>query len=67
MRTVVLAAAVALLSLSSVAASAYPYYGHHYHRAFYKHGHLPGGHIISSGDRHRTMSGGPAGGFKTQP
>ena len=68
MRTIVLTAAIALLSLSSVAASAYPYYGHRYHRPHYRHsGGIPGPHIIGSGDRHGTASGGPVGGFKTQP
>ena len=68
MRTIVLTTAVALLSLSSVAASAYPTYGHRYHRAYYRHHAAPiGGHIIGSGDRHGTASGGPVGGFKTQP
>ena len=69
MKTIMLTTAVALLSLSSVAASAYPYYGHHRHHGYYRHGasRVPGGHIIGSGDRHSTASGGPVGGFKSQP
>ncbi len=70
MKTLVLTIAVALLSLSSVAASAYPYYyGHRSHHGYYRHGgnHYTGGHIIGSGDRHGTASGGPVGGFKSQP
>ena len=64
MKTLILASAIALLSLSSVAATAYPYYSHRHH---YKTHKIPGPHIISSGDRHGTASGGPVGGFKTQP
>ena len=69
MKTLILTTAVALLSLSSVAASAYPYYGHRHHRAYARHygQGLPGAHIISSGDRHGTASGGPVGGFKSPP
>ncbi len=69
MKTIVIASAIALLSLSTVAASAYPYYGHRYHHSYARHhgGGIPGPHVISSGDRHGTATGGPVGGFKTQP
>ncbi len=69
MKTIMLTTAVALLSLSSVAASAYPY-GHHRHHSHYRYSggyRVPGSHVIGSGDRHGTASGGPVGGFKSQP
>ena len=67
MKTIVLTTAVALLTLSTVAASAYPY-GYRHHRGYYRHAtRIPGSHIIGSGDRHGTASGGPVGGFKSQP
>ena len=69
MKTLMLTTAVALLSLSSVAASAYPHHYRHHHRSYARQSgySAPGAHIISSGDRHSTASGGPVGGFKSQP
>ena len=67
MKTLVITSAIALLSLSTVAASAYPYYGHRPHHLSMRHHGGVGSHIISSGDRHSTATGGPAGGYKTQP
>ena len=69
MKTLVITSTIALLSLSTTAASAYPYYGHRPHHLSMRHhgGGAPGSHIISSGDRHSTATGGPVGGYKTQP